>query len=255
MDTATVLGLAQDLGVLLLFAVGPWIDIPVTRRLRANPSGAARLTLYRRICIGLWLSLAYVVLAAGGPARIYRVPLAPGEWTWLGHPLGVGLAALLCGAFFLAAVWPAVHGLRGGAARRARYAKSMQSLAYFLPASPHERRWWALVSLSAGVCEEFVMRGFLIQYFRGALEGPLHLGLTSAVLLSTLAFGLGHAYQGASGIVRTALAGGVLALLTVLTGNLLLPIVVHALIDLSALGVYRPDEDAALARRAAVQAT
>jgi len=253
MDAATAFGWAQTAGVIATFAVVPWLDVPATRRLRANPEPAARLTLYRRVCVGLCLALAYV-FAVAGPARIWTVARGAGEWTWLDHPLGIAAAVLVCAVFFGIALMPGVQGLRGPAAR-ARYARAMQPLVYFLPASPRERRWWAAVSISAGVCEEFVMRGFLIQYFRGALEGPLHLGLTSAVLLSTLAFGLGHAYQGITGVVRTALAGLVFALLTVLSGSLLLPIVLHALADLSALGAYRPDVDAALARRAGTQAT
>lgn len=253
MDASQALGLAQDAGVLALFAVTPWLDVPATRRLRAEPTSAARLTLYRRICLALWLGLAYV-LAVAGPARIWTIARAPGEWSWLDDPYGAGAAIALCAAFFAAALWPVVHVLRDPA-RRARYARGMRSLAYFLPASAQERRWWAALSLAAGVCEEFVMRGFLIQYFRGMLDGSLHLGLTSAVLLSSVAFGIGHAYQGVSGIVRTGLIGFVFALTALVSGSLLLPIVLHILADLSTLWVYRPDDDAAGAGQVAAQAT
>jgi len=248
-----VLQLAQDLGVLVLFTVTPWLDVPATRRLRANPTSAARLSLYRRICCAFWLGLAYV-LAVAGPARIWTIARAPGEWSWLDNPYGAGAAIALCAAFFAAAFWPAVRVLRDPA-QRVRFTRGMRSLAYFMPASAQERRWWAAVSVAAGVCEEFVMRGFLIQYFRGALDGSLHLGLTAAVLLSSVAFGIGHAYQGVSGIVRTGLIGGIFALTAVLSGSLLLPIVLHVLADLLTLLVYRPDDDAPGADPGAARAT
>jgi len=254
MQTATALALAQDLGVLALFVVTPWLDVPAARRLRAHPDPAARLRLYRRGFIGLWLGFAYACFAAAGPARLWSLLRAPGEWTWLDHPLGLGAATFVCLAFAVAAMMPGVRGLQGPA-QRARYVRAMQPLAFFLPDSPLQRRWWVALSVAAGVCEEFVFRGFLIHYFRGTLEGPFHLGLTSAVLMSTLAFGLGHAYQGVGGIVRTAFAGLIFALLTVLSGSLLLPIVLHVLADLTAIFVYRPDRDAADAGRGAAQAT
>src|SRR5579871_272330 len=231
MDATYLLGLAQDLGVLLVFAVVPWLDVPASNRLRADPTSARRLRLYRRGFIGQWVGCAYA-LALAGPARIWSVPRAPDEWAWLDHPIGMGVAIAFCLAFAAAALLPAARALQVGAAMRARHKRATEALAFVLPASPLERRWWAALSISAGVCEEFVYRGFLIQYFRGALEGPLHLGLTPAVLLATLAFGLGHAYQGVNGVVRTATVGAIFVLLAVLSGSLLLPIVLHALVDL-----------------------
>ena len=73
--------------------------------------------------------------------------------------------------------------------------------------------------------EEIVFRGYLLAYFDG-LVGP-----TAAVLASTLMFGLGHAYQGAAGIVRTGIVGLLLAGAYVGTGNLLAPMLLHVVID------------------------
>ena len=54
---------------------------------------------------------------------------------------------------------------------------------------------------------------------------------TGAVLASTLMFGLGHAYQGAAGIVRTGIVGLLCAGAYVATGNLLAPMLLHVVID------------------------
>jgi membrane protease YdiL (CAAX protease family) len=53
------------------------------------------------------------------------------------------------------------------------------------------------------------------------------------VILSTVIFGLGHAYQGVKGIVKTGAAGLVLALLAVGSGSLFIPILLHAVGDLT----------------------
>ena len=51
------------------------------------------------------------------------------------------------------------------------------------------------------------------------------------ILVAAVAFGLAHAYQGRVGIVTTGLLGGVMAALYLGTGSLLLPVLLHALID------------------------
>jgi membrane protease YdiL (CAAX protease family) len=64
---------------------------------------------------------------------------------------------------------------------------------------------------------------------------PWTLDLTLALLISSVIFGLNHLYEGIHGVVGSALAGFLFGLLFLLGGNLLLPIVVHALVDLRAL--------------------
>jgi membrane protease YdiL (CAAX protease family) len=82
--------------------------------------------------------------------------------------------------------------------------------------------------VTAGLCEELLYRGFLMAYI-GALWG-----FWPAVILSSLVFGLGHAYQGTSGIATTGTIGLILAGLFVLTGSLWVPMLLHAATDLFA---------------------
>jgi len=58
-------------------------------------------------------------------------------------------------------------------------------------------------------------------------------GLWPAVALSSVIFGMGHAYQGFPGIVKTTLVGLGMALLTVFSGSLLVAMVLHTVIDLT----------------------
>jgi len=59
----------------------------------------------------------------------------------------------------------------------------------------------------------------------------IHISFTAALVLSTILFGFAHIYQGWKGVLGTGLVGGVLAYLYLSTGSLLLPIVLHILID------------------------
>jgi hypothetical protein len=126
---------------------------------------------------------------------------------------------------------------------RVRCAPAVRHFRYFLPVSTVERRWFLIISLNAGISEEILFRGYLLQFLSGRLMGGISLGLTAALLLSSAAFGLGHLYQGAKRILLTAACGALLGMAAILSGSLLLPIIVHALVDASALWIYRPQRD------------
>jgi len=88
------------------------------------------------------------------------------------------------------------------------------------------------LALMAGVAEEVLFRGLLQE----GLTGPL--GWLPALLLASALFGVVHWLTG----LYALLAGGVglyLGGLYLLTGNLLVPIVVHALYDVVALVYLR----------------
>ena len=78
----------------------------------------------------------------------------------------------------------------------------------------------------AGIWEELLFRGFLIWFL-----AP-YAGVVGAVAISTLAFGLGHAYQGWRGIPRTGVIGLILAAAYVAGGSLWWVMAAHALLDL-----------------------
>ena len=86
----------------------------------------------------------------------------------------------------------------------------------------------AVISLLAGICEEAL--------FRGALQGGLVrvMGTVPALVVASVAFGLAHPIS-KQYIVAAAVVGFLLGELLILTGNLLAPIVAHALYDFCAL--------------------
>lgn len=95
-----------------------------------------------------------------------------------------------------------------------------------LPRSQGELFLFLLVSITAGFCEELLYRGFLIPY----IEAFSNKGV--AILLSSVLFGLCHAYyQGWYGALRTGGMGVVFAGLYIFSGSLWLSILLHAFMD------------------------
>ncbi len=102
------------------------------------------------------------------------------------------------------------------------------SVSEFLPRTRQELRWFILLSITAGVCEEILFRGFLIWYFSQFSATAV------AVVLSAIVFGLAHSYQGWQGSLRAGVMGLVLAVSYVLTGSLWVPIFLHIAGDIYA---------------------
>jgi membrane protease YdiL (CAAX protease family) len=59
------------------------------------------------------------------------------------------------------------------------------------------------------------------------------------VALSSAIFGLGHAYQGGKGIGKTGAAGLALAVVAVGSGSLFIPILLHAIGDMTSGFILR----------------
>lgn len=216
--------------------------IPAMRRMREFTSSARRLSAYKSGALSLWtMALGAVLLA--GPVELLTVRPTGAGMAWLaGSLLASAVAAVVVAAYFSLAFGPALHCMWRPAARQ-KYCAGIETLRFMLPVSSSERLWWILVSISAGVCEELFFRGFMPKFLSGELHGVWTMAPAAAWLLSSVLFGLCHFYQGAGGIVRTAVGGLMFSLLAILTGHLLLPIVLHILVDLAVLWMYRPETD------------
>ena len=94
------------------------------------------------------------------------------------------------------------------------------------PRTRSELGWWVALSLSAGFCEEFIFRGYLIWVFQPVF------GLWGAAAFSIFAFAIAHAYQGAKGILGTGAVGFLLTLVVLISESLLPAIALHALVDI-----------------------
>lgn len=98
-----------------------------------------------------------------------------------------------------------------------------------IPVTGAEKATFVALSATAGITEEFVFRGFLIHALLAA-TGSVPL----ALLLSSGAFGVVHAYQQPVGALRATLLGALLALPLLVSGSIYPAILAHVLIDLIA---------------------
>jgi membrane protease YdiL (CAAX protease family) len=139
-----------------------------------------RFRIYIPAVISLWLLFAYVVGGLRRRGLSVRSLIDP-------LPLTVrrlGIYSLIAVGMFFA--WGLFSGFLGLFLRPDK--AQIQSLLALFPRGPGEKALWALMSLSAAFCEEFVYRGYLQTRILG-LSGSIGV----AVLAQALAYGFAHA--------------------------------------------------------------
>jgi membrane protease YdiL (CAAX protease family) len=99
-----------------------------------------------------------------------------------------------------------------------------------LPRKRREKLWFTLVSVTAGIGEEIVYRGFLVYLLFDLFPAAPFFAI---LIIAGLIFGAAHCYQGFSGIIKTGLLGVMFTSLYFASGSLLPGILLHFISDFS----------------------
>jgi uncharacterized protein len=178
-----------------------------------------RVHMYERTILFEWLVLALVLIGVW----LHGSPLS----TVLGErwrsarqvflDFGIGLAFLVCSIMILS-----IFGAHGKGPD--------QATAFLLPHGRLEVTLWMVMSLTAGICEEGLFRGYLQRQFM-ALTNSAALG----IVLSAAAFGAAHAYQGWGHALSISVLGLMLGALAYWRKSVRPGMISHAAQDMLAL--------------------
>lgn len=205
-----------------LIAIGLFIDSLVLwprflRRSEAEPA-RARVWLWSSSIVILWTLVAAGVALWMFERRSWTELrlVAPRGWRILGT-----IVLLLAVVVFYARTVATIRRAR----RSNKRIKFSKDAARRAPHTRAELAWWMALSVSAGICEEFVFRGYLIWLLQPVL------GSWFAAAASLIVFAAAHAYQGAKGVLAVGVVGALLTLIVLVFGSLVPAIAVHMLID------------------------
>ena len=209
---------SEDFAILAVLALViiavPAAGALVAARLRTiADSPAVKRARYARTMLVLWTmtALAYYALALHGlsPADVGLRPAIHPAW------YGVG--------FLIVAVLLGASGAGRGDISPA-YARAIRPV---IPNDAVDWCWFVGVAASAALCEEFLYRGYALTQL-----SALSHSVIAGVVISSAAFGLGHAYQGKIGMAGTAITGLVYAALFLASGSLLPCMIAHFIQDI-----------------------
>lgn len=180
---------------------------------------SSKVSLYLFMILLELILVSYVwflgVKPAGGSFRA----LIGGKWNSVGDVLrDIGAAFL----FWLVVIVMLV-GLQISIGKSPQTTQTVFMLA---PGSLTEMIVWVILSVTAGVCEEFMFRGYLQKQFL-AITGSD----AAAVALQAVLFGIAHSYQGVKSIVTITLYGALFGMLAVCRGSLRPGMIQHAAQD------------------------
>ena len=202
----------------------PWRGRARMKKLLAMPrvSSLQRLALYASTIAFQWLAVAVTAW------RAWARGLSPAQLGLLLPNRGGILVAALVGAAVVGLLqW---LNLRRMGRLPLEQRGSLQPLAErILPQSGVEKLIYFALALTAGVCEEFLYRGFAMAALTRA-----GLPVWSVVLLSAALFGLAHLYQGRGGAVSTLLLGTVFGMARIAYDSLVPIMLWHAAVDVAA---------------------
>jgi uncharacterized protein len=195
----------------------------------------ARTRAYRRAAIAQWV---FAIICLGLWARAGRA------WSNLGLVPPSGARMLVGIALGVVILYLTIRQLRGIRRLTPEKLEALRPrlgyVEFILPHNREEYRGFMFLSLTAGFCEELLYRGYLFWVIGS------YIGLPAAIAAGVILFGVGHAYQGGRGVVKTALTGLALSLIYVGSGWLIPSMVIHALVDASAgvlaFKVYQHDD-------------
>lgn len=206
----------------LIVIVIPLRAIAERRRLQSALAAGisdAKVQAYRRIMTWQWAA-ALVLIGAWlgtGRALAFLGIVRPSGYGFL---VGLGVA-LVVSVVLIVQLQATLR--RPKVAEQIRAAAA--ALTYILPSTSRELRLFTWLGVTAGIVEELLVRGYMM-WVVGSLVSTW-----VAVVVTSIAFGIGHAYQGVSGIVKTAAVGLFLGALYVVTGSIWVPMLVHAAVD------------------------
>jgi CAAX protease family protein len=159
---------------------------------------------------GVWLAGSSLFTVLGERWRSVRAFL-----------LDVGLAvAFLAGSVVITSLVGALLGAHG----------SNEAAKLLQPHGSREIITWIALSLTAGICEEAIFRGYLQRQFIALTRS-----VPAGILLSAAAFGAAHSYQGYRGVIQISLLGVMLGLLAYWRKTVRPGMISHALQDTLAI--------------------
>ena len=214
---------------LFLGIVVPWRGAVRLKKLLALPSVSTKekLVLYGATMAAQWVMTALVAwraLARG----LSAVTLGLADY----GSISTLLASLALAAFIGGLHW---LNLRRAGRSAGQASQRMRLLARrILPVNSVELLPYCALAVTAGVCEEFLYRGFAM----GAL---FRVGFPAwaVVILAAVLFGLAHVYQGRSGILGTFVMGILFGVVRLAYDTLVPVIMTHTVVDLVA-GIAGP---------------
>ncbi|WP_413299562.1 CPBP family intramembrane glutamic endopeptidase [Bacillus sp. 1P10SD] len=194
-----------------------------------------RIKFYKNSIISLWVPTLFILSFVGfTDLTLEQIGLTSISLNTESLAKWVIYSAILVGIIFGMAILLFTIGYRFNSKiknsidKMKKEENSKNQFKVMMPETKQEKKLWTLVSLTAGITEEIIYRGFMI--FALSYLFP-DLSIWLVLIFSSILFGLAHTYQGVSGVVRTTLIGLWFSIVYIGIESIIPLILFHALVD------------------------
>jgi len=175
---------------------------------------------FKRYAFTILWELLLALLAWWG-LRMRRTPLReilglrrPGIGEWA-RDIGVALLFWIAAVIVLAAIATVLRILH--------FSQQQKAVIAIAPDTFVQACLWVVLSTTAGIVEEFVFRGYLLQQF-ASIRGRLWIGVAASSLL----FGAAHGFEGIGGMIAITAYGAMFCVLAIFRRSLRAGMIAHA---------------------------
>ena len=187
----------------------------INKRIKHNP--AYRVVDYKQTILIFWL-LTFGILGNNFFSSDYEISL--------GLSFEPGIASLIISFLITGVIVYLFSQLKADEESAPALQEKMQDIYHYLPKSQGELRWFTGLSVSAGICEEIIFRGFLW----GALSQFVNIWI--AVVVVNIIFALTHIGSGKQNLISSFVLGLVFSGIYYISGSLWPAIILHAALDI-----------------------
>jgi membrane protease YdiL (CAAX protease family) len=107
----------------------------------------------------------------------------------------------------------------------------LKNLEHIMPTSWNDYRHFIFLAFAAGICEEIIFRGFLMNYVKLSMSDSRYINL-AALVIPSIAFAAGHFYQGFQAVFKIFAISLLFGAIFMYSGSLYIVMFIHVIIDL-----------------------
>ncbi len=106
-----------------------------------------------------------------------------------------------------------------------------QDLSHIMPSTWSDYRHFIFLAFAAGICEEIIFRGFMVNYVL-EMTSATSFAVPLALIVPAFIFAISHIYQGWLSVIKIASISLLFGALYMYTSSLYLVIIIHTAVDL-----------------------
>ena len=109
--------------------------------------------------------------------------------------------------------------------------QQIEAMSFVVPLNKNDYKHYIFLAFAAGICEEIVFRGFLVNYLF-QLENYIYYAQYIAITIPAVVFAVSHLYQGLWAVFKIFIVALLFGVIFWYSKSLLIVVILHVMVDL-----------------------